>query len=148
MDKPVLEAVTVYRPWAWAIAYLGKDIENRGKRLQKKPGTWIAIHAGKTWDQDGADFIERINPRAEALIPMPPEEEQPTGIIALARFAENVTKSDSEWFFGPIGWRFDDAFALIVPIPCRGFQGLWAVPNEHLPRLRDEYRGYQGRSAS
>jgi hypothetical protein len=46
-----VKAITVRQPWAWAIIYGAKDVENRAQ-------TWsyrgpLAIHAGTTWSPQG-----------------------------------------------------------------------------------------------
>jgi len=49
-----LRALTIREPWAWAITYGGKDVENRSWPAP----TWctrIAVHAGAGWDTGGED---------------------------------------------------------------------------------------------
>jgi hypothetical protein len=44
-----LFAITLAQPWPWAVAQLGKRLENRSwtdPRLT--PGAWLALHGGKT----------------------------------------------------------------------------------------------------
>lgn len=45
-----LKAITLHRPWPYAILRLGKRIENRGWECPLPHGAWLAIHAGKTYD--------------------------------------------------------------------------------------------------
>lgn len=123
MTQQSLKAIILHRPWPYAIAHLGKDIENRTWRCPLEPGTLIAIHAGKQWDESGAEFIRRFYPE------LPPEPDHPTGIVAIARFIQNVSTSKSSWFSGPWGWVLEDVKAL-SPIPYRGQQGLWTVNRE------------------
>jgi hypothetical protein len=54
----MMRALTLHRPWAWAIAAGHKRVENRTWRppsfiLRQR----IAIHAGKTFDEEGLDQI-------------------------------------------------------------------------------------------
>jgi hypothetical protein len=80
-----MKAVTVQRPWSWAIAQGSKDIENRSNRLRCVPlGGIMAIHAGKGIDQNGFDIISSIEPAGN----MPPDV-CATGIVAIARFGAN-----------------------------------------------------------
>ena len=45
-ERPLF-ALTEWPPWAWAMLYLGKDIENRGDSLPMSVrGYWVAIHHG------------------------------------------------------------------------------------------------------
>lgn len=32
------------------------------------------------------------------------------------------------WFVGPYGWVLTDVVTLATPVPCKGAQGLWALP--------------------
>lgn len=46
-----MQALTLWQPWAWAMAHAGKAIENRTwKPPRSACGRMIAIHAGKTCD--------------------------------------------------------------------------------------------------
>ena len=133
--KPPLKAITVHRPWAYAIAHLGKRIENRGWACPLAPGSLIAIHAGRKYDKQGADWIRQTLGQD-----CPPDgDKHPTGIVAIARFTGNCTASDSPWFVGPIGWQLADVVA-IAPVPVSGQQGLWTVPDEWLPNVRSAYQ--------
>ncbi|MBD1917186.1 MULTISPECIES: hypothetical protein [Cyanophyceae] len=134
MAKPTkrpLKAITFHRPWAYAIAHLGKDIENRSWACPLATGSVIAIHAGLKYDRQSADWL-----RQNIGLGCPPDgSEHPTGIVAIARFVGNVTSSDSPWFRGPIGWRLADVVA-IPAVPCSGKQRLWLVPDELMPSIR------------
>lgn len=35
---------------------------------------------------------------------------------------------ESPWFVGPYGWVLTDVVTLTTPVPCKGAQGLWALP--------------------
>ncbi|WOD37388.1 hypothetical protein [Nodosilinea sp. E11] len=132
--KQSLKAITLHRPWAYAIAHLGKRVENRGWACPLAPGSLIAIHAGKKYDKQAADWIRQTLGQD-----CPPDgDEHPTGIVAIARFVGNVTASDSPWFVGPIGWQLTEVVA-IDPVPCSGQQGLWLVPDVLRPSVRKTY---------
>lgn len=136
--KKRLKAVTLHRPWGYSIAKLNKDIENRTWRCYLNEGDLLAIHNGKKWDADGADFVNAIN--KSELIPNPTLENDPaSAIIAIARFGGNVLESSSLWFFGPVGWSLIDAIA-IEPVTCSGQQGLWTVEGPILDQVRQNYQ--------
>lgn len=40
------------------------------------------------------------------------------------------------WYFGPIGYLLRDVRALAEPVPCRGFQGFWTLPDDVATRVR------------
>lgn len=48
----VLRAITVHQPWAWAILFGGKTVENR-TRITHHRGP-VAVHAGARWSDRGA----------------------------------------------------------------------------------------------
>lgn len=121
-----MKAITLIRPWAWAILYAGKRIENRSwpPGQQLRLSEMLAIHAGSKWDQDGADWIE-----IAFGVDVPPKNEHVAGaIVGIVRYAGVVHKSPDPWFFGPVGWVFEDV-RVIEPIPHRGALGLW-TPDE------------------
>lgn len=107
-------ALSVRQPWAWAIIYAGKDIENRswqavnhGLRQRGR----IAIHAAKgmTRDEyeDTRDFLWKLKagcPEAKDLAR--------GGIIGTVEVVDVVSESASPWFFGPRG------LVLRNPEPC------------------------------
>jgi len=133
-----LRAITLHRPWAYAIAHLGKRVENRTWPCPLAPGSLLAIHAGRKYDKQAADWI-----RQNFGFDCPPDgAEHPTGIVAIARFCGNVTASEYPWFVGPIGWQLADV-VVIPPVPCSGQQGLWSVPADWLPSVRKAYRQAQ-----
>lgn len=89
----------------------------------------IAIHAGHSFEEDGADWI------AARLGVMLTSKAVPLGaIIALARLQRVVEESDDLWFTGPYGWVFTDVLPL-DPLLCRGKLGLWTVPVELRHRI-------------
>lgn len=121
-----IKGLTLIRPWAWAIFNAGKDIENRAwkpTQNQLQPGDWLAIHAGKKWEQEEVFWIEDM-----FGVKVPHQDEHPKGvIIGLVKYFGVITKSDSRWFFGPYGWIWRKAIAFPEPIPHKGAQGLWTL---------------------
>lgn len=135
-----MKALTIHQPWAWAIAAGHKPVENR---------TWtttyrgqLAIHAGKTWDPDGDDFIPRYV--------LPPKWWKEPGTLprgAIVAVAELVDVHQAavvepcclDWGQVPDGynplyhWRLANVRALAEPVPCRGALGLWTAPAFEYP---------------
>lgn len=123
-----MKALTIWQPWANAIAHHGKRIENRTWPPPKSIiGERIAIHAGKKVDKDAVTMLG--------------VEPVPTGaIIATAvvlGWTNGLPESHSQhrWFCGPCGWVLDQIRPLANPEPCRGAQGLWDVPPEVAARI-------------
>jgi hypothetical protein len=139
--------LTLHRPWDWAMAHGGKNIENRKQKPWAKViGTRIALHAGKTYDYDGAEFIKRTLGITAIPPPEPRARSSRTTLIvgwvskgtkANVKFASEVIASapellelaSSEWFFGPYGWVMREPIALPKQVRARGMQGLWLLPD-------------------
>lgn len=57
-----MKALTLWRPWPYAIFHLPPHVAKRVENRSWKPpvtliGHRIAIHAGKTWDEAGAVVV-------------------------------------------------------------------------------------------
>lgn len=155
-----MKALTLWRPWPWAIFHCPsgpKRIENRGWAPPGSiVGQRIAIHAGKRFDLDAVDWIRSMGPRC------PDPEQHPLGVVGVATvvgcvyaplgdmplsWSGRVTEGQaravyaSRWFVGPIGWVLDDVVALAEPVPCKGAQGLWDVPAEVEARVLAQVGG-------
>lgn len=141
-----LQALTLIRPWPWAIIHAGKPVENRTwappASLIGRP---IAIHAGKKWDDAAAGDIA-----SAADLSVLPAEAQREGIVAVA-IIDRVVRGEwhpgskdpvlaSEWYSGPVGWVLRDVVELREPVPCRGAQGLWPVPEDVIELVRKRYK--------
>jgi hypothetical protein len=135
-----MRALTLVQPWAHAIVYLGKDIENRSwKPSPDNVGHRIAIHAGN----------KRSRPDIDALIEegsvLASEQILSGAIVGTALLFGWVTDwgehSDtltaaaaaaalrSPWYIaGHVGWVLREPRALREPILCRGALGLWRAP--------------------
>jgi hypothetical protein len=119
-----LRAVTLWQPWASAVAYLGKDIENRGHHRTYRG--LVLIHAGQRID-------------ARALQQVPADLELPKkAVLAVARLADMHTDCDgrcSTWAEPDAAWHWQltDVHALTQPVPTPGAQGLW-IPDDDLRR--------------
>lgn len=129
----VLRGLTLWRPWPFAILHRNKRIENRPWRPWRGV-THIALHAGRTWDEDGHNYIGLQCP--EVGWPLPAEARHEGVIVGTARLTgevythlREVPQDQVPWFFGPFGWVLDDVRALPAPLPfARGAQGLWRLP--------------------
>lgn len=141
--KAGLKALTIWQPWAWAVATGLKPVENREwEPPAEMVGQWIAIHAGKTFDDDALpNFLEVLAetmpagqvPDVEWLRALPT-----SAVIGVGRLVEVVEDSDSPWFVGPFGWRFEDVVSF-APVPCRGQRKLWELPAPVLATVRRRF---------
>ena len=120
-----MKAISLKPPWAWLMTTGIKKVENR--RWSSNYRGPILIHASKTWDQEGYEFILRIATIYEISI-LPDKDEHVRGaIIGRANMVDCVKSHPSKWFFGPYGFVWEDAFPLISPIPYRGQLGIFNV---------------------
>lgn len=137
-----LFALTLQRPWAWAIARSTKRVENRSWAPPAElVGKLFAIHAGNTFDLSAVAGI-----RARGIDCPETASDHPTGIVALARIErvihcdrESVPEEQTEWTIGPIAWLLRDVIALPEPVSCGGRLGIWRVTDGLLDRVRHQY---------
>lgn len=153
-----MKALTLYPEWAWAIAHLGKDIENRDwmppvSLLSRT----IAIHAGAHIGGDDKHEREALEAllemaeragwepqsfgipvelvRGDKYVLLDPASMVRGAIVATARLYNVVTDSKSPWaVFGSNHWMLEDVRA-VGPFPVRGFPKLWDVPHEILREM-------------
>lgn len=140
MPKRTIKALTFHGPWVHAIIEAGKDVENRDYPCYLKPGDYIALHAGKVYDWQGAISIGLITRELGRPYTPPVERDYKAGFIyGVAQFAGNVEDSDSPWFFGDYGWKLTNVVA-IEPVACRGAQHLFDLPADVLANVRRNYK--------
>lgn len=123
-----MKALTICQPYAELIARGDKPIENR---------TWptnyrgpIVIHAGKSRDWLSGDQWEEALPFGAivatadlvACLSLDPMERWPTRFVALA---------NHEHANGPFCWILEN-IRRVEPIPYRGAQGLFDIPDSVL----------------
>lgn len=134
-------ALTVRQPWANAIAYGTKRVENRGWMLPERVvGQLIAIHAGK-----GHDMGVAAPPGCSW-----PEADLPLGaVVAVAEVigchhADTCVGGATTDELGTRGhlwcspWAVRGQFHIELasvrplpdPVPCRGMLGLWRLPED------------------
>lgn len=122
-----MKALTLIQPWAWAITTLGKRVENRGwKPPARIIGQRIAIHAGKSFDNEAAEDLREefgfgaIVCTQGAIVA--------TAVIShVVEFAMDLPRDQQIWFFGRYGWVLDDVRPVDGP-RIQGKLGLWELP--------------------
>lgn len=116
-----MKALSIRQPWADAIIWHGKDVENRSWPTSYRGP--VLIHAAKKWGADErADlgFIEDITGTKLEDVDRP----LLGGIVGRAEIVDCVTEMDSRWFFGRYGFVLRNAEALPFQ-PCRGALGFF-----------------------
>lgn len=135
MSNEQLFALTIKEPWLWAILHGGKRIENRSYSPPARfAHARIALHASKSYDQDGADFLWHRNLTFTQL------DLRPGCIVATALIDGCTMSSDDPWFFGPFGWLLSDIRILMQPLPARGMLGLWPVNDVLVAKINEQLR--------
>jgi hypothetical protein len=145
-----MRALTLIRPYCFAIAKGWKAYENRGwPPFAGVLGTRIAIHSGQKYSDAGYEAIESIVGSAAGcgesdclpgqiiatvLVHGCVRHDGRGGII----FHEGLTLDEacavlaSPWVSDLEGcaWVLRDPIMLPKPVPCRGAQGLWTLKPE------------------
>jgi hypothetical protein len=123
-----MNAITVWQPWAWAIAHAGKDVENR---MWPPPASVIArplaIHAGLRVDASAVLHLRECGFDIDA------QHFWRGAVIAVAilggaigPYSDGAARGWHER--GCWGWRLVNVRTLREPVRCRGNQGVWQLP--------------------
>lgn len=134
-----MKAISIRQPWAWAILYAGKDVENR---------TWthsyrgpVLIHAGKKFDDHGYAWLidqalcnRKINLNIDDI---PPKSNFPMGGIIGQVVIKKMVRSlySSPWMFGPWGWVLENPEPLKF-MPYQGRLGLFDIADSELESIK------------
>ena len=107
------KAISIRQPWAWAIVYAGKDIENRDWTTKFRGPVCIHAAKGMTRDEyEGAnETIQKAVGRVDQAwlnrwlgVTAAPSMLDRGGIIGVAEIVDCVVASESPWFFGRYGF--------------------------------------------
>ena len=166
----MMRALTMTQPWCGLVAAGLKLVENRPRPIIKRAdfGKPFALHASREVDEAVYARIHDIDPDLRVLsIDRHPKQEETwyrlsritSAVIAVATVDYEI-RSDAQygyvgpvdvpplgdqcrWFFGPVGYVLRDVRALATPVPCRGWQGFWALP----PDVETQVRAQLARTA-
>lgn len=138
-----MKALTLWRPWPWAIFHATtnpKRIENRPwKPWPSIIGQQIVLHAGKTFDKGAVDdILELTRPEDECdlrqVLPASATDLGLIGVAHVAGYCEDESQvfawdpAQIDWWSGPFAWKLANVRAFKEPIACDGRQGLWDLP--------------------
>lgn len=103
-----MKVLSVRQPWAWALIFGGKDIENRSWKTKYRGPVAIHTSQGMT-KKEYSEFLDYVAEMSELenlpLMNVPSFTELDRGkIIGVVDLVDVVEISDSPWFFGPYGW--------------------------------------------
>ncbi|MFJ8779756.1 ASCH domain-containing protein [Streptomyces sp. NPDC102476] len=125
-----VRALTLWQPWASAIAYGTKRIENR--RWATDYRGWLLIHAGVT-----------IDPAAKYAVMARPFLNRPQPVSAVLGWARlddchaddgmcTLWSARGQWH-----WHLTDVHRLPRPVPWPGARGLWTPTPDLLDQIRE-----------
>lgn len=108
-----IKALSIRQPWAWLIVNGYKSIENRSWKTKYR-GPFL-IHASKTFDHDGYDWI--VNNFVNT--PLPGKESISTkkgllghyrtgGFVGISELIACLDQSDDPFFTGPYGFELSN----------------------------------------
>lgn len=141
------KGLTFIQPWATAVAFAGKDVENRSWRTHYRGP--LAIHAGGSSPDDVLDELlraERGGPRRplshwirrgrrRCELPTDAEAVPRSHVVAIAMLVDCVERSASPWFGGPFGWVLGGVVP-VEPVPMTGGLSLWDCEFDYTPLAR------------
>ena len=128
-----MKTLSIRQPWAWAIIFAGKTIENRSWATSYRGPLLIHASRGMTKREynDFRDFVDGIPGFIKGIpgveIPAPASLAH-GGIIGRVRLVDCVedANTSSPWFFGPYGFVLKDPEPLPFK-PMRGRLGFFEV---------------------
>lgn len=151
-----MKALSLIQPWAYAILWLGKDVENRDWRSPPPAdlvGQRFAIHASKKADADAAFELESDGFHLPHEVPLGAicgsvrlrgwVRDDGRGVDPkVLRHSSSLTRAEAEqlvrsrWRTGPLLLAVDQRLAYAEPIPCKGALGFWTPTPEDLVRMQ------------
>jgi ASCH domain len=118
-------ALTVKQPWANAIIFDGKDVENRSKPTKYRGQLYI--HAGKGWESSAVGFIAKITRKAYIAA----DQGMVIGTVDVVgchswRDCGPGEGMCSAWAMeGHYHWELANPRPLACPFPEKGKLGIW-----------------------
>jgi hypothetical protein len=147
MSEVATKALSVRAPWWWYILHAGKDIENRTWSTNFR-GT-VYLHASKWWRAEDV-LIDSVDADQMSLRGGTFEtpgfefaEMKAAGgcIVGTVDVVDCVRQSASPWCQGDFGFVLRNPVAFAKPVPCRGMQRFFTVPDDVLARIAEANDG-------
>lgn len=114
-----VRAITIKQPWASAIFYQGKDIENRSWATKYRGP--LLIHSGLVYAKDAPKLFP-----ANMTCPEPCDITMLYGcILGVVDLVDCVSEHKSRWWLGEYGFVLKNPRLFRKPYECRGKLGLW-----------------------
>lgn len=127
-----MKCLTIRNPWAWAIIFAGKDVENRSWPTRVRGRVAVHVSASMTREdyRFAGEFIAGIAPQLQ--VPSFTDMQRLLGhIIGTVEVVDSARASSSTWYMG------DHAHVLARPVPCtpvpyKGRLGYFDIPENLL----------------
>jgi hypothetical protein len=132
-----MKALSIRQPWADAIIWHGKDVENRDWPTRYRGP--VLIHAAKAWgpsERSDLAFIEEMTGTKLEDVDRP----LLGGIVGRPVIVDCVRQMDSRWFFGRYGFVLRNAEPLPFQ-PCRGQLGFFTPDFSDQPKPEKPRQG-------
>ena len=143
-----MRALTVRQPYADAIAFGTKRIENRTKPLPPKYiGVPVLLHAAKELHDSGITALDLYKVTSD---PIHEWQDTRSAILAVIRFKGSHRCADVHWCCRPWGqvettttpevwhWEIDEVIRIGKPVPASGALGFWTVPEDVIDRIEQD----------
>ena len=132
-----MKALTLQRPWTWAILHSGKDVENRFWKPTAPLPLTIAFHTGLGFDPLADAYIYAQcgrYPDSHAAL-----KGHVIAVVTVEGYLQPVENPRVRWHMpGQWGWMLRDLIILPEPVPCRGALSLWDLPAEVEAKLMEQ----------
>lgn len=132
-----MKAISLWQPWATAMALGLKVVETRHWRHGYRGP--LAIHAAKRWQRDERDWARELAENYDT----PELAEPPLGAIVAVGMLCRIDRTEDarerlgemelmlgNYAPGRFAWLFQDVRALPSPIPFKGAQGIFEIPDD------------------
>ena len=133
-----MKALTIKQPWASLIMEFGKDVDNRTWKTNYRGP--LVIHAGKQFDCSAAPMRLRLPTGARWMDGDKMKAQSPYfpagSCLGIADVVECTMIQTSPWHdTGLWGWYLANVRPFPQPVPYKGTQGLWNIPDEEVDAM-------------
>jgi activating signal cointegrator 1 len=141
-----VKALSLWQPWASLVAIKTKRNETRSWLCHRAMiGQRIAVHAAKT-EKGLAAMSDALRALCGDVFPWDLVHLPFGAIVCTAVIRESIPVADigalyreeiesGDYSAGRYAWPLWDVRQLSAPIPCKGAQGFWSVPDDVLAQL-------------
>lgn len=139
-----MKALSLKQPWADAVLYGGKRIENRVKwRTSNFRGEFLIHTSAKMTRKEYVDVVDFLEERGLSWQPAPPSKlvlgalvgrakivgvVTPEGMVRVGSSIRRLEVEEKRWWMNAFALVLDEIFPFSEPIACKGMLGWFSVP--------------------